>query len=69
MRVTESERNSFIDFEWFDEERNEHTAPALIIYEVDGNYTGKLIYFAYNPLEVGQDKLFKNAVKYAFGRL
>lgn len=70
IRVNEYETMPVADLDWFDNERNERDTPAIITYNVGTAGTGgRVTYISYNPMQLGQESLFRNIVEYAMEKV
>ncbi|MCD6522515.1 MAG: hypothetical protein J7K68_02100 [Candidatus Diapherotrites archaeon] len=61
VRVVDSENKKVAWIDWYDADGKPHSAPAIIGYNA-GVTGGRIVYLAYNPLELNQEDLFRNVI-------
>ena len=53
--------------EWKDANGKPHSIPAIIAYQ--SGVSGRILYLAYNPLDLQQEALFRNAILWVTGKI
>ncbi len=66
-RVQDLGNNKLAYLEWKDSEGNVHSIPAIIAYQ--SGMSGRIMYLAYNPLDLKQEALFRNAMLWVTGKI
>jgi hypothetical protein len=60
VRDDDSKKIAWLD--WFDANGKTHSAPAIIAYQAGAG--GRVVYLAYNPIELNQEDLFRNLIEW-----
>ncbi len=66
-KVLDQGNNKLAYLEWKDSEGNVHSVPAIIAYQ--SGMSGRIMYLAYNPLDLKQEALFRNAIMWVTGKI
>ncbi len=66
-RVQDLANQRIAYLEWRDADNKPHSVPAIIAYQ--SGVSGKVVYLAYNPLELKQEALFRNTILWVAGKL
>ncbi|MBN3036858.1 MAG: hypothetical protein JW834_00250, partial [Candidatus Diapherotrites archaeon] len=67
VMVQEVDANNKVAWiDWYDADHKPHSTPAIIAYSA-GVGGGRIIYMSYDPLELGQEDLFRNVIMWAVG--
>ncbi len=61
--VEDSQNNKVAWLDWFDATGKPHSTPAIIAYTAGAG--GRVVYLAYDPLELNQEDLFRNLIQWA----
>ncbi len=67
VKVQDLGNNKLAYLEWKDASGNPHSVPAIIAYQ--SGVSGRIMYLAYNPLDLKQEALFRNAMMWLTGRI
>jgi hypothetical protein len=62
VMVEDVENKKIAWLDWFDANGKPHAAPAIIAYQAGAG--GRIVYLAYNPIELNQEDLFRNLIQW-----
>ena len=66
-RVQDLGNNKIAYLEWRDTNNKPHSIPAIITYTT--GMSSRVLYLAYNPLDLKQEALFRNAIMWVIGKI
>ncbi len=67
VKVQDLGNNKLAYLEWKDTNGDVHSVPAIIAYQ--SGISGRVMYMAYNPLDLKQVALFRNAILWLTGKI
>ena len=64
VRVVDDGNNKVAWVDWYDADHKPHSSPAFIAYS-SGMGGGRVVFLAYNPIELNHEDLFRNIIQHA----